>query len=265
MQKDIKFSFWQSIYFTLLMSALAINSCSANPPDVVKQVGVKINSELENVFPIPSTHSFQMGDTITVRAIVNSPYFFNGWRKGLSGNQNPQTFVVSKPITISFDYTTGLNFQLSLENSEYTDTTTFEFDVMIRTFTESFELTAYQVALQYNGQWRDGQSLNFSYIAGSSELTNIPQFAIRWDTTVSPRFTFGSGPGSDEISTLPKRIGRFKITIPVSFVFGIPVGLNFFFDLPVNTIITGEGISDINEFGIFKGLPETHRAKIIFE
>lgn len=253
-----------NFYFTLLFTLLMIHSCSANPPEVVKQIGIKINWGTEQVYQVPSQHTFFTGDTVVFRAIINSPYFFNGWSGGITGNENPYTLVVTKPLTITINYNTALNFQVSLENSEYLNDSTFQFDVMIRTFTESFSLTAYQCALVYNTQWRNSNKpLNFSYVNGSSELTNIPQFVIKWDTTVF-RFTFASASGNDTIGVVPKRIGRFKVTIPQSFLFGVPIDLKLFFnDLQaVTTIFAGEGISNINQYGTFLALPEKHKVTI---
>lgn len=263
---NLRIKFWQALYFTLLLTAIAINSCSANPPaQLEKRVAIKVNSGPEEVYIVPHSQFYNIGDTLKITAILNPPFIFNGWSGGVSGMENPKTIILKQPLTITINYTVALGFEISLKNSAFIDLKTFEFDVLIRTFTEAFELTAYQVALSYNGQWRSGNPLTFSYIAGTSDLTNFPQAAIRWDTTVSPRFTFASLPGEDSITIIPKKIGRFRVENNAGFNFDVPVGLDFFFDPPVNTIIAGEGIKDINQYGIFKALAEEHKVKVKVE
>src|SRR5690606_15513422 len=233
--------------FIILFLFLSIN-CSGQV-EVDKKVGVKVGlNDTEKIYQCPVTITAFTGDTLYFRAILNSPYIYVD---GLP--ESP--YIVTQPITFTINYNTTLAFELELLNGEYLDSAVFEFDIFIRSFTESFELTAYQVALVYNSAWRNNQSLIFDYVENSSELQNAPPIAVGWDT-LSRRLKFASLPGSDIINNIPKKIGRFRVTNATAFVFGIPVGLIFYFNeaQPISTIIAGESFSNINAFGTFKGL-----------
>ena len=251
----------QGIFLSLLFFMMAINSCSAQQQLPVKQV--KVNGQVHDV---PYQFQAFTGDEITIEAIVNPPYQLLELRINNNPVNNPYTFTVIQPTVINIDVTTTLNFQLSLANSEYINDFTFEFDVIIRSFTETFKLTAYQVALTYNSLWRDDKALNLEYIQGTSELTNPPTLAVKWDSTTK-RFSFASMAGEDVISSVEKRIGRFKVSIPESFLFGVNVDLKFYFQESggMGTILTGENFADITEYGNYLSLPEQHRITLKVE
>ena len=256
----------QSLYFTFLISLLLMNSCSASQPaEVVKKIVVSVNSKPPIQYDVPTTLTFQIGDTVEVAAIVSPPYKFNGWQGGISGKENPKKIIINQPLSITINYVTGLAFQVSMANSLFQDSHTFEFDVVIRTFTEAFVLTAYQFVISYNKLWRNSGNLTINYELGSSQLNNKPTGALGWRITQDGGYalTFASPqPGIDSIGIVPKIIGRFKITNDSSFSFIEPVGMDFRFVAPENTILTGENITDITQYGTFIKLPEAHKVKI---
>lgn len=257
--KNFLNSIWLSIIFTIAM----INSCSAYPPDVIKSVSIKINSGAAAVHLVPFIQTLAVGDTMIIQAIVSPPYMFNGWSGGISGMENPKKIIVDRPLSITINYTTALSYRVSLENSEYISSNEFDFDVMIRSFNEAFELTAYQIVLDFNEAWKNGGSLLMNLIPGSSDLMNIPAAAFN---IFDHKLTFATaGSGRDTITILEKRIGRFKVKNLIGYAFGIPVDLKFYFQSPIETIITGENVTDLTQYGSFINLPEKHQIKISFE
>ena len=139
-----------SLWATILLTLFIAQSCVAKPPAVIKQVGIKVNGGTETIHDVPYETTVYIGDTLTIRAIVNPPYIFNGWSNYLAGNQNPATIIVKQPMKITINYTTGVAYQAGLLNAQFEDTHTYDFEVWIKTLSTNFVLTAYQFALNYN-------------------------------------------------------------------------------------------------------------------
>jgi hypothetical protein len=136
---------------------------------------------------------------------------------------------------------------MRLANANQTDNFTYEFDVLLKSNGTSFELTSYQCV--FNFDWtaliQNGGTLTFSYINGTSQITNIPSYGIGINTLDGIReLTFASSPGSDVITTTEKRIGRFRLTNTTQFN-GINPDPNWNFAGMVYTIITGAAFANI--------------------
>ena len=234
-----------------------LHSCS-NGQIPIKQV--KVDGVLHDV---PFTFQTHTGAVHTIEAIVNAPYILTELRVNNVVVQSPYTLIVTQPTNITIDVQATLNFQMSLANSEYIDLSTFEFDVLVRSFTEAFVITSYQVVMTYNSAWRNNQTMSIQYVNGSSELNNKPTNAVGW---TDGKLHFASGtPNVDSIDNVEKRVGRFRMTVDSSYTFGIPVNLDWYFTSPLETIITGENITNITEFGSFLALPENHIVQVRVE
>ena len=238
-----------SMWATILLTLFIVQSCAAKQPAVIKQVGIKVNGGTEAIHDVPFETTVYIGDTLTIRAIVNAPYIFNGWSNYLTGNQNPATIIVKQPMTITINYTTGVSYQAGLFNAQFEDIHTYDFEVWIKTLSANFVLTAYQFALNYNSSIAD-TSIHVSYVSGSSQLQNLPTAGVGINNS---KITFAcSAPGIDTIKTTYKCIGRFKVVTSGYFPYA-DMQLAFNFDGNVNTILTGENVTDITQFGTFVG------------
>ena len=65
-------------------------------------------------------------------------------------------------------------YQMSLANDVQTNSMVYEFDVFIKSTAGSINLTSYQLVFTFNTSIANGGSLSFSYISGSSGLSNTP-------------------------------------------------------------------------------------------
>ncbi len=144
---------------------------------------------------------------------------------------------------------TGLSAQpaylMSISNGEKINQTTYEFDVLLNSASEDFELTSYQAALSFDTSVINGPIL-FSYIENTSELSNIPSIGIGVNNADgTTELTFASMPGSDNISTQVIRVGRFRIES--SNYFDIDPIVDWNFSGNISTILTGSFFINITD------------------
>lgn len=129
-------------------------------------------------------------------------------------------------------------YLVSLDNGTLENDNTFEFDVFIKSTGTDFTLTSYQCAFSFNVQ-NNGGSFTFSFLSGSSQLSNEPTRGIGIKNTDGiPELTFGSMAGSDIITNTSKKIGRFRLQSSAVYS-GSQFGLTWNFDGFINTILTG--------------------------
>jgi hypothetical protein len=135
-----------------------------------------------------------------------------------------------------------------VEDQQYINQDGYEFDVFIKSSESSFELTSYQVALHLKGNFVNTDSIQFLYIPGTSDLSNIPRAAVSINLTGSKVIlTFGSFPGSDIIEEDILRVGRFKVKDRFNQGLMIKLNLSWVFQGSVSTILTGAGFGDITD------------------
>jgi hypothetical protein len=140
-------------------------------------------------------------------------------------------------IFITFSTTPSQTYLISLSNASQPNFNTFEFDVYIKSSGTDFLLTSYQCAFTFNSVNANGNP-SFSFIANSSELSNIPVYAVGINNNDGiPELTFASSAGKDTIKSAAKRIGKFRINNSSGFT--NPFNVNWNFDGSVNTILTG--------------------------
>ena len=152
--------------------------------------------------------------------------------------------IVSGIIILSEIQESKPDYRITVTNSNLINSSTFEFDILILAVDESFELTAYQCALLVWERLNDNDTLHFSYIPGSSELSIIPQTGIQIDRSDElPKITFASLPGTEVITTSTKKIGRFRLERLNGFS-SSPM-LEWSFSGQLSTIITGKYFNDI--------------------
>lgn len=111
-------------------------------------------------------------------------------------------------------------YQMSLTNDIQTSPTEYEFDVFVKSASGAIDLTSYQLVFTFNTEIVNGGNLSFSYISGSSDLSNPPTDGVGInDDRGKLNLTVGSNPGSDNVSTSNVKVGRFRIknTVPFSY------------------------------------------------
>src|SRR3990172_8193084 len=137
------------------------------------------------------------------------------------------------------------DYQMSLDNGEIVDSNTFEFNVFIKSNDSTFQLTSYQCSFSFNVNDADGSSLAFTYVPGTSELSNAPSVSVGLNTADgTQKLTFASMPGSDYVSSTPVRVGSFRLedTDPLD---GVNPNVRWNFAGKVTTILTGNNFVDI--------------------
>jgi len=135
------------------------------------------------------------------------------------------------------------DYQMSLDNGELINSNTFEFNVYIKSVDSTFQLTSYQCSFSFDVN--DGGSLSFSYIPGTSELSNPPSIGVGLKTADgTQKLTFASMPGSDYVSSTPVRVGSFRLedTNPLD---GVNPNVRWNFEGKVTTILTGSNFVNI--------------------
>ncbi len=142
----------------------------------------------------------------------------------------------------------GQAYEVCVENDALISPNAFEFDVCIKSTSTTFELTSYQCAFTYYSKITNGGSLSFSYVPGSSDINNLPNFGVGINNLDGiKKITFASMPGNDLIDTLKKKIGRFRLTNTSSFgpFLSKIINLEWNFDGIVSTILTGDNFANI--------------------
>lgn len=136
-------------------------------------------------------------------------------------------------------------YNMSLTNVRKISSNTLEFEIIIAGSNEIIHLTSYQCSFLFNTEIANGGDLNFLYVEGSSQLTNLPSFGIGINfLDGNPKLTFASMAGSDTITGTLKLIGRFQLENTTSFP-EIDPDIQWNFDGNVSTILTGENFQDI--------------------
>lgn len=137
------------------------------------------------------------------------------------------------------------NYSMKLSNGVKVNANTIEFDVTIKSTNSSFVLTSYQCSFLFNQSISNGGQLSFTYIEGSSQLSNLPSFAIGINNTDGEaKLTFASMAGSDQITTQKKVVGRFRLQNNVALINADP-NIQWNFEGFVSTILTGEFFQNI--------------------
>lgn len=137
------------------------------------------------------------------------------------------------------------DYNMSLSNGIKLNDNTIEFEILIKSVNTNFHLTSYQCSFLFNSQISNGGQLSFEYIDGSSQLTNLPTFAVGINSIDGEqKLTFASMAGSDLISENEIRVGRFRLQNTTAFVNTDP-DIRWNFGGFVSTILTGEAFQNI--------------------
>lgn len=137
------------------------------------------------------------------------------------------------------------DYNMSLSNGIKINDNVIEFDVLIKGANTNFNLTSYQCSFLFNNEITNGGELTFTYIDGSSQLSNLPTFGIGInDIDNEPKLTFASMAGSDQINQSNIVVGRFRLTNTVAFS-NVDPNINWNFEGFVATILTGDNFQDI--------------------
>jgi len=154
------------------------------------------------------------------------------------------SFLFSFLLSFQSKLSAQTNYLMSLENGTQVNNNTFEFDVFIKSTGSGFTLTSYQCAFTFNAA-NNGGTLSFSYLSGSSQLTNIPSIAVGINQTDGGKeLTFASNAGSDNISTTAKKVGRFRLQNSSAYTSTL-FEITWNFQGVINTILTGSNFINI--------------------
>jgi Secretion system C-terminal sorting domain len=139
-------------------------------------------------------------------------------------------------------------YQMSLRNDTLVSGNQYEFDVFIKSIAGKINLTSYQIILTYNEAIANGGNLEFSYISGSSQLSNIPDInvGIIDDIGNQKNLVAGSSYGSDTISASNFKVGTFKITNSIPFPNNVSADIGWGFNGFIRTEVNINDTSKTN-------------------
>ncbi len=148
-------------------------------------------------------------------------------------------------LVITSSSLSQVDYQMTLSNGVKVNETTIEFDVIIKSLNYNFTLTSYQCSFLFNQEIANGGQLSFTYVNGSSQLSNLPSFAVGINSNDGEyKLTFASMAGSDLITPADIVVGRFRIQNSISLA-NIDPNIRWCFSGFVTTILTGENFQNI--------------------
>lgn len=137
------------------------------------------------------------------------------------------------------------DYNMSLTNGVKINDNTIEFDVTIKSVDSSFTLTSYQCSFSFNHEVANGGELTFTYMDGSSQLSNLPTFGIGINTyDGEPKLTFASMAGLDQVTESDLVVGRFRVVNSLPFA-NVDPNISWSFEGFVSTILTGDAFQNI--------------------
>ena len=139
------------------------------------------------------------------------------------------------------------DYNMSLANGVKISESIIEFDVMIKGIDSSFILTSYQCSFSFNREIANGGELTFTYIDGSSQLSNLPTFGIGINTyDGEPKLTFASMAGLDQVTESDLVVGRFRVVNSFPFA-NVDPNIAWSFGGFISTILTGDAFQNITK------------------
>ena len=148
-------------------------------------------------------------------------------------------------LTVSRFSFSQVDYQMTLSNGVKVNTNTIEFDVLIKSLNNNFTLTSYQCSFLFNHEIANGGQLSFNYVNGSSQLSNLPSFAVGINNNDGEyKLTFASMAGSDLITPTEIVVGKFRLQNSISLS-NIDPNIRWCFGGFVTTILTGENFQNI--------------------
>lgn len=244
--KILRFKIYSKLKTLALLILFIAFGCNAQTLE--KQI--RIN---DVVYDVPLKYAAKLNDSIMVYALNDVPFYPKNFIIGQDTlNSNPIKLKVTKNMSFKIEYVMLPGYDVALGNTVYMNERLIEFDVYIKTNT-LLTVTSYQGALSFNQAIKKpAAQLTFSYIPNSSELINVPRFAIGINSNL---LTFASGPGIETILG-QKKIGRFKLQSDLPFNI-LDLNLAWVTVGNVNTIITGFNYQNITPNAQFLPAQET--------
>jgi len=128
--------------------------------------------------------------------------------------------------------------EVSLRNDAIISPTEIQFDIYIRCSNLSqMQLSGHQYGINYNGAMVNGGTLSYSWVSGSTELSNpaqLPNSLLQGtglaanQLRIQPPSAPGAGNGSIISGTAPGvKVGRLKIVNTVAFAGGVTPNFSF--------------------------------------
>ncbi|HAB50741.1 MAG TPA: hypothetical protein DCE80_00950 [Ignavibacteriales bacterium] len=173
--------------------------------------------------------------------------------------KNTKIFFPTFTFLIAFLFScSGLsqsNYNMNLSYPVIISEDVLEFEIFIRSISNNFYLTSYQCSFLFNSKIANGGELNFTYIEGTSQLTNLPTFANGINSLDGvPKLTFASMADLDTITEVQRLVGRFRLQNTTAFL-NIYPNITWNFSGIVSTLLTGEFFQNIT-------IPENHTYNI---
>ncbi len=160
-------------------------------------------------------------------------------------NELLHTCVILFLLTAILTSTAFTQFKAGISNSSIIDDYNYEFDIYIQSTGSDFILSSYQAALSFNSSIKNGGTLSFNYIEGTSELENFPSAGISLiNENGIDKLCFASYSGSDLVTTSAKKIGRFRLTNTNLYAAELSE-INWIFSGDVKTIFCDNDYNDI--------------------
>jgi len=152
---------------------------------------------------------------------------------------NKFSFTVIMILALSANLLFAKDYLMRLANGVQINSNTFEFDAFIKNTSTNFIMDSYQCAFSFNENIKNGGTLVFSYLNGSSQLNNIPTYGIGISSIDgADELSFASSmDGVDTITTVEKKVGRFRIQNSKSFS-DVTLDIKWNFLGAVTTIVT---------------------------
>ncbi len=123
------------------------------------------------------------------------------------------SYILTSLVSLILSSYTFSQYKVEICNSSLTDGYNYEFDICVQSTGADFYLSSYQTALSFNSSIKNGGTLSFNYVEGTSELNNIPTSGIGLlDENGIDKLCFASNSGNDLITSNPVKIGRFRLT-----------------------------------------------------
>jgi hypothetical protein len=138
-------------------------------------------------------------------------------------------------------------YLMSITNGTKINSKTIEFEVYIKSTSDSFVLTSYQCAITFSQFIINNGNLSFSYIPGTSDFLYLPPLSavglINEQGVYDMTFAC-MPPGQEVITSAQKRVGRFRLSNTYPFE-GNSYILKWDFSGRLSTILTGQYYTNI--------------------
>ncbi len=132
------------------------------------------------------------------------------------------SFKIILFLTLLLNASSFAQYEMVIQNDQQTGPSVYEFEVFVKSTSDTINLTSYQLCFSFNANIANGGNLTFEYIPSSSELNNKPDknnqvIADPLEANTQNLFAASDVPNTDIINTTGAILGRFRIVNSVTF------------------------------------------------